>query len=71
MSAFGVRMHMRRKKQSDVASQLTDRGSILALCAALILAAAMVLIVIIGTGQTDWATESRQASIFRLNTECC
>ena len=63
MSAFSVRAHMRGKTQS--ADAQLDKGSILVLCAALILAAAMVLIVIIGTDQTDWTTEFHRMPIVR------
>ena len=65
MSAFSVRAHMRRKTQSDRFSPPSDSVSILALCAALILAAATVMIVIIGTGQTDWISEFQRAPIFK------
>lgn len=65
MSAFSVRAHMRRKTQSDRGSPHSDSVSILALCAALILAAATVMIVIIGTGQTDWTFEVQRAPVFR------
>ena len=70
MSAFSVRAHMRGKTQSNGNPQCTDRGSILVLCAALILAAAMVLIVILGTGQTDWTTES-STNTAQVNADCC